>query len=134
MLNDNETAIQYFKRLNGEIFVIWGNHDSDARKNLLAQEPNFRGGWYAYQFRYKKYSIYLSHYPTLTVNVDDGKYFSQHVLNFHGHVHSKEKFLDPSNPFMYNVCLDAHDCYPVHINDAINDMKEQYFKRSNNEY
>ena len=127
MLSDNKKGIECFNRLNGEIFVIWGNHCTNNRKNLLAAEcPNFRGGWYAYQIKYGKMNIYLSHYPTLTANYDENnKYFSQHVLNFHGHLHTKEKW-SFNSPFLYNVCMDAHNCYPIHIEDAISDCKKKF--------
>lgn len=130
MLNDNEKGIEYFKRLNGQIFLIFGNHDSEARRNLLFSEcrDKMLGGWYAYQIKYNKMIIYMSHYPTLTANydVEMNKHFTQHVLNICGHTHKKEKFLDEKNPFMYNVCLDAHNCYPVHIDDIITDCRKQF--------
>ena len=124
MLSDNKKGIECFNRLNGEIFVIWGNHDSDNRKNLLAAEcPHFRGGWYAYLIKHGKLNIYLSHYPTLTANYDDNeKYFSQHVLNFHGHLHTKNKFYQDI-PFMYNVALDAHNNAPVSFDEIISDIE-----------
>lgn len=127
MLSNNEIGIECMKQLNGQIFIIWGNHDSDNRKNLLFQEcKNLCGGWYAYQIKHGKQSIYLSHYPTLTANYDENnKYFSQHVLNFHGHLHTKEKW-SFNSPFLYNVCMDAHNCYPIHIEDAISDCKKKF--------
>lgn len=127
MLNDNKKGIECFNRLNGEIFVIFGNHDSDTRKNLLAAEcPNFRGGWYAYLIKHGKMNIYLSHYPTLTANYDDdNKHFSQHVLNFHGHLHAKEKW-NFNTPFLYNVCMDAHNCTPVHIDEIMTDIRQKW--------
>lgn len=127
ILSNNEKGIEYFNKLNGEIFVIWGNHDSDNRKNILAAEcSNFRGGWYAYVIKHGKMSIYLSHYPTLTANYNADKHFSTNVLAFAGHTHKKEKFLDENNPFLYNVCLDAHNCYPVHIDEAISDCRKKF--------
>ena len=126
MLNDNKKGIECFNRLNGEIFVIFGNHDSDNRKNLLAAEcPSFRGGWYAYLIKHGKISIYLSHYPTLTANFDE-KYFSQHVTNLHGHTHQQTNFLQPDNPFMYHVGMDSHNCTPVHIDEIMTDIRQRW--------
>ena len=128
MLNDNKKGIECFNRLNGEIFVIWGNHCTDTRKNLLATEcHNFRGGWYAYLIKHDKMSIYLSHYPTMTANYDeDNKHFSQHVINLHGHTHQQTNFLQPDNPFMYHVGMDSHNCTPVHIDEVITDIRQRW--------
>ena len=128
ILNDNEKGIECFKRLNGEIFLIFGNHDTQNRMNALfdACRDKLRGGWYAWQFRYNKYSIYLSHYPTLTANFDE-KHFSQHVINFHGHTHQiSTNWMDLTNPFTYHVGLDSHNCTPIHIDEAIIDIRSHW--------
>lgn len=127
MLSDNKKGIECFNRLNGEIFVIWGNHCTDNRKNLLAAEcPHFRGGWYAYLIKYEKLSIYMSHYPTLTANYDE-KHFSQHVIALHGHTHQQANFLYPNNPFCYHVGMDSHDCKPVNIEEIIGEVRQRWF-------
>ena len=126
ILSDNEKGMECFKRLNGQISLIWGNHDSDIRKKLLRTLPNVIALGYAHQFKYSKLSIYLSHYPTLTANFDSGKNFSQNVLNFHGHVHSRKPWIDPRNPFMYDVGMDAHNCTPVHIDEVITDIRQRW--------
>ena len=125
MLNDNTTAMEYIKQLNGQIFMIWGNHDTDARKELLVRLPHFNGGLYAHIIKYEKFSIYMSHYPTLTANYDD-KHFNQHVINLHGHTHQKQNWLTPENPFMYHVGVDSHDCKPVHIDEIITDIRNRW--------
>lgn len=127
MLNDNEKGIECFKRLNGEIFLIWGNHDTQNRTNALFETCRHKliGGWYAWQLKYKKFSIYLSHYPTLTANFDD-KHFSQHVINFHGHTHQTKNWIDISNPFTYHVGLDSHNNTPIHIEEAIDDIRNHW--------
>ena len=127
MLNDNEKGIECFKRLNGRIFLIFGNHDTEARRNALFTEciHKMDGGWYAYVIKYGKFSIYMSHYPTLTSNYDQ-KHFSQHVLSLHGHTHQKTNFLDPKNPFLYHVGLDSHNNTPVHIDEVISDIRQRW--------
>ena len=127
MLNDNEKGIEYFKRLNGQIFIIWGNHDTQNRTNALFEACRHKliGGWYAWLIKYGKLSIYMSHYPTLTANFDD-KHFSQHVINLHGHTHQQKNWLDPNNPFMYHVGLDSHNCTPVHIDEVITDIRQRW--------
>lgn len=126
MLNDTARGCELMKRLNGQIFLIWGNHDSDARKNAIFENcPNVIGGWYAYVIKYKKMSIYLSHYPTLTANYDTA-HFSQHVLNLHGHTHQQKNFLYPNNPFCYHVGMDSHNCTPVHIDEVMADVRQRW--------
>ena len=125
MLNNDESGLAYFKRLNGQINIVWGNHDTRTRQHLLSALPNVIALGYAHVFKYNKLSIYISHYPTLTSNYDE-KHFSQHVINFHGHSHQQKNFLNPENPFMYHVGLDSHNCTPVHIDQAIEDIRRQW--------
>lgn len=126
MLNDNEKGVECFKRLNGQISLIWGNHDSDARKELLSALPNVIVLGYAHVFKYKKFSIYLSHYPTLTANYDSGKHFSRNVINLHGHVHGRTPWINPRNPFMYDVGMDSHNCTPIHIDEVMTDIRQRW--------
>ena len=129
MLNDNVHGLECFKRLNGQIFLIYGNHDTNARKNLLFTDDRTRhkmlGGWYAYVIKHGKHSIYLSHYPTLTANYDE-KHFSQHVLSLHGHTHQQTNFLQLDNPFLYHVGMDSHNCTPVHIDEVLTDIRNRW--------
>jgi len=125
MLNDNKRGLECFKRLNGQISITWGNHDSDARKALLVALPNVISLGYAHVFKYKKLSIYMSHYPTLTANYDE-KHFSQHVLSLHGHTHQRTNWLDLKNPFLYHVGLDSHNNTPVHIDEVITDIRQRW--------
>ena len=127
MLNDNVHGLECFKRLNGQIFLIYGNHETDARKDLLFTELHSKmlGGWYAWVIKYGKLSIYMSHYPTITSNFDQ-KHFSQHVIAVHGHTHQRTNWLDPKNPFLYHVGLDSHNNTPVHIDEIITDIRQRW--------
>ena len=131
-LNDIETAISYIKRLNGFQWWIRGNHCTLNKVKRICEEcknisliSNPEASW-ATMFKYGKITCYLSHYPTITSNYDSDKHFSTNILAFAGHTHKKEKFLDENNPFLYNVCLDAHNCYPVHIDEAISDCRKKF--------
>jgi calcineurin-like phosphoesterase family protein len=127
-LNDIDAAIPYINRLNGTIRWILGNHDTEKKISKIIEEcPTvWEIGW-AYQFKYnKKYSIYLSHYPTLTANFDTGKHFSQNVINLHGHIHSKNNWMIPTNPFIYHVGVDSHNCTPVHIDEILSDIRQRW--------
>ena len=127
MLNDNEKALEYIKRLNGWLLVVWGNHDSETRQKFIREKyPIIMEMGYAHQFKHNKLTCYLSHYPTLTANYSNEKHFSQNVINLHGHTHQKTNFLNPINPFMYHVGVDSHNCTPVHIEEAISDIRNRW--------
>lgn len=130
MLGDNNIGLDCIKQLNGLIFLIYGNHTTDARKELLFTDERTKykmlGGHYAYVIKHGKQSIYLSHYPCLTANFDSGKHFSQNVINLHGHVHSKTPWINPRNPFMYDVGMDSHNCTPVHIDEVMTDIRQRW--------
>lgn len=127
MLNDSKKGIECFKRLNGKIFLIFGNHDSNVKKDLLFSECSDKmcGGWYAYLIKHNKISIYMSHYPTLTANYDE-KYFNQHVIALHGHTHQQANFMYPNNPFCYHVGMDSHNCTPVPLDEIITEIRQRW--------
>lgn len=126
-LNDIDAAIPYINHLNGTIRWIIGNHDTDRKRVKIVDEcPNVWEIGYADLIKYdKKFSIYMSHYPTLTANFDDKK-FSQHIIALHGHTHQRTNWLHPDNPFMYHVGLDSHSNTPVHIDEILADIKNRW--------
>lgn len=131
-MNDVTSAVPYLQQLNGNQIWIFGNHDT-INKIMLIQENCPRimrvGDFhcsYATVLKHGKLTCYLSHYPTLTANFDSGKHFSQNVINFHGHTHQQTNWLNPTNPFMYHVGMDSHNCTPVHIEEAIADIRNRW--------
>ena len=129
-MNDVDTAISYIQRLNGHIIWIAGNHDSKAKIDKILgacwqQDLSYAG--YADVLKVHKFIFYLSHYPTLTGNMDDDKEPWQRVWNLHGHTHSQEKW-DATVPLAYNVCMDAHNCYPVNIEEIIANIREHKYE------
>jgi len=126
-LNDVDAAIPYINRLNCKIYWIIGNHDTAKKIDKIMDDcDSIWNLGYAYQFKYnKKYSIYISHYPTLTSNFDE-KHFSRHVLSLHGHTHQQTNFLQLDNPFLYHVGMDSHNCTPVHIDEILTDVRNRW--------
>ena len=122
ILNDNNHGIECMKKLNGQIFIIGGNHDTVNRVKLYKQDFDFIG--YGMPIKYKKYSFFLSHYPSLCSNFDFDKPLRERVINICGHCHTKDKFKDMDKGLCYHVELDAHNNYPVLIDNIINDIKE----------
>ena len=78
----------------------------------------------AYLIKYRKYSFYLSHYPTLTANLDEGAPLKAKVINLFGHIHQQSNFY-MDNPAMYHVGVDSHNCYPVLLDTIIEDINQQ---------
>lgn len=130
--NDINRSIHYINLLNGHQYWIRGNHDTNNKiSEITSRCYNVEFlGWVEIIKSHKSH-IYLSHYPTLTTNYDEDKYFSRFVICMHGHTHSLEKWQDLNNPFLYNVALDAHNCYPVNIEEAMSDIRKCWERNYN---
>ena len=81
MLIDNDLGIELWNRLRGRKHVIIGNHDTAPRVELLRKCRNTKVVGYADLIRYKGYSIYVSHYPTMTGNYDESKFMKNCVTS-----------------------------------------------------
>lgn len=122
----DKSNIEYLKRLNGKIHIIFGNHDTSTRRKMYAELDNVVECSWAEMLKYKKYNIFLSHYPTMVVNEDIAEIESlkQCTLNFFGHTHQIETFYE-HDPRMFHVGVDSNNCYPVPIDKAIEEMYEK---------
>jgi calcineurin-like phosphoesterase family protein len=125
MLNDNEAGMRCIKSLKGNIHVIRGNHDTDARMELYDTCYNIVEICEGEFLRYGKYHFYLSHYPTLTSNIDNDKPLKARMISLCGHSHTQDPFADFSKGLIYHCEVDAHNLYPVAIEDIIKDLKER---------
>ena len=122
MLGDNESGINCLRRLNGRIHVVLGNHDTPVRQSIYLEMPNIVEVEWAIMLPYKKYHFFLTHYPCMTGNYDD-KSLKYCVINLCGHIHTKNKYRDMDKGLIYHVDLDAHNCYPVLLDDVIEELK-----------
>lgn len=124
MLMDNETGLKCIKSLKGKIHIIRGNHCTDTRVELYKTCYNvIEVIGYATTLKYGGYHFYLSHYPTITSNNDVDKPLKRRVINLCAHTHTQDKFSDMDKGLIYHVELDAHNNYPVLIDDIIEDIK-----------
>ena len=123
MLNDNIEGLKCLKQLKGNIFIAIGNHDTDARISLYQNCYNVKDVQMAYRIKHNNQTYYLSHYPTIASNHDEDKPLSRRVINLCGHVHTRDRFCDMDKGLIYHCELDAHDCYPVKIEDILNDIQ-----------
>ena len=121
MLGDFEQGLSYLKQLKGKIHVCLGNHDTSKREQAYRDL-----GWdvqLCARFKYKKISFYLSHYPTITHNIDE-KELWQVVVNLYGHTHQTTNFYH-DDPWMYHVGVDGHDGYPVSMDQVLADIRAE---------
>lgn len=110
--------------LNGKLHIIRGNHDTNSRvimyelcKNVVDEVK------WADMLNYKGYHFYLSHFPTLTGNLEKES-LKQCTCNLFGHTHQTTNFhLDM--PYLYHVGVDSHNCYPVNLDDIIQEMNNK---------
>lgn len=125
-LGNPDNIINYFTKLNGKITIIRGNHDTDTRINIYKNKIICPSVTDVYDAKYLKaggYHIYLTHYPCLCGNLHHDS-LKKTTINFHGHTHSKNPFLYDL-PYCYNVAVDAHNCTPVSLEEAIQDMENK---------
>ena len=120
MLGDNINGMDCLKKLNGDIHIIRGNHDTDARWKLYDSLPNVTLEGWATMIKYKKMNFYLSHFPTLTANLSD-KSIKQCVVNLFGHTHQQTNFYE-DRPYMYHVGVDSHNSTPILLDDIIEEI------------
>ena len=126
MLNDDELTYTYLRKLKGRIHIVLGNHDTDRRIEIYKGLPNVVEIVMAARLRHKKFHFYLSHYPTLCDNYDDGEPLYTKVINLCGHRHTKDPFADWDKGVIYHCELDAHDNEPVLLDDIIEDLKQKF--------
>ena len=122
MGTDLWTNKELIEQFNGKLHIVFGNHDTQNKismYNMCENVVEICG--YATMLKYKKYHFYLSHYPTLTGNLEKES-LKQMTLGLFGHTHQKEHFFIDL-PYMYNVGVDAHNCYPVLLDNILIEMK-----------
>lgn len=123
MLNDLDAGMECLRQLNGNIIIIRGNHDSNNRISEYMKLDNVRGGYYADVIKIHKHHFYLSHYPTICSNYDDYKRTA--TINLCGHSHTTDPFADFDKGLIYHCEVDAHNGFPVSIEQIIHDIKER---------
>jgi calcineurin-like phosphoesterase family protein len=123
-LNNNEEGMKLLKQIPGRKFIVFGNHDTDNRQEMMLVEPQLYPLGFAYVMKYSGYHFYLSHYPTITSNYDNDKPLKRKLINLCGHSHVQNKFKDMDKGLIYHCELDAHDNKPILIDDIIEDIKK----------
>lgn len=127
MLSDPKEGLKCISQLKGKIHLIRGNHDTDRKMEMYQMLPNIVEicGW-STMLKYKKYSFYLSHWPTMTPNIEKES-LKQTVINLFGHTHQQTDFYNDI-PQMYHVGIDSHNGYPVLLDDIIEEIKIKFYR------
>lgn len=124
MLGSNhEYGLDCLRSLHGDICVIRGNHDTDTRWQEYKDLGFYLLGW-ADVIKHPWGKCFLSHYPTETSCLENMTPIKNHLINLHGHTHSTHKF-EKNKPYQYNVALDAHNCFPVSIEQIYEDIYKE---------
>ena len=124
MLEQNRQLISQF---NGKLHIIFGNHDTFAKRKLYSELPNVVECAWAIMLNYKKYHFYMSHFPTLTGNLEKEN-LKHMILNLYGHTHQNTNFFE-DRPYMYHVGVDSHNGEPVFLDNIIIEMYEKLEER-----
>lgn len=124
MGKDLEANAFLLNKLNGIKYFIFGNHDSTNRIEMYNHFGTTLG--YAAILKYHKWRFYLSHYPTLCSNTDDGKTAKERVINICGHTHVSDPFADWDKGVIFHCEMDTNNCYPWNIDDIIEKIKERF--------
>lgn len=117
--------IDYISKLKGKIHIVLGNHDTFNRERLYSTLPNVvEIADVGIRLNYKKYHFVLTHYPMLTGNLDDkNKGLKGRIINLCGHSHTIDKYQDMDKSIIYHCECDAHNCYPILIDNIIQDLQ-----------
>ena len=113
-------------KLRGNIHLIVGNHDTQAKIAMYEEMPNIVEVCWARPLEYGGRQFFLCHYPAVTADPDRNP--DKATICLFGHTHSKDKFYE-DNPFMYNVACDAHYNTPVSIYTILRDVEGKIAER-----
>ena len=114
-----ESGKSWLSQLNGKLHIVLGNHDTEAKAAFYRTLPQVVEVVYATMIKANGRHWYLSHYPTMTANF--GK-LDRQPINLAGHTHSVNKW-ENINTGTYNIAVDAHNGYPVNIENIALDIK-----------
>ena len=124
---------EYLKRLNGEKYLIKGNHDKFTNTKLREMGFAFVAVNLLLELRGLEHPLLLSHYPYTTV-VNYTAEFTKEMDRYRdkrpvpkglwllsGHTHSKERIDRPNK--MIHVGVDAWNYTPIHEQDIVKLIK-----------
>lgn len=123
-----DEGVELLSRLNGNLYIIRGNHDDDKKIEKYMTAPNVvsANSW-GELVKYRSTQFYMSHFPAVTMAPGEERKYP--IWSLHGHTHQKTNFNE--NPHVYHVGMDSHNCSPVLLEDIYNEMKGEIEKWKN---
>lgn len=117
--SNKDYAISILNRLNGQKFLIKGNHGHIIKD----KEVESKFGWIKdyYVLKHDNLKFVLFHY---SIQVWDSKHYGS--IHLFGHVHSNK---DENHPmadnlgYAYNVGVDVNDFTPIELNEILMKLK-----------
>ena len=117
MLKNDKFGLSCLRQLKGHKYLAYGNHDTDARLEIYKDANIFEDIQMGYRFKEQGIVFWATHYP-----MKMGNYKERHpIWNLSGHTHKSD--LINQEDCIYNVALDAHNNYPISLEQIINDIK-----------
>ena len=114
-----EAAAEILKRLNGQIYLIRGNHEKVAEHRLCKDRFIWIKDYFGLKVGEQK--IYLCHYAFRTWNC-----MHHGSIHLFGHSHGTL----PDDPYLrsMDVGVDCWDFYPVSFDEVMERMKTKQFR------
>lgn len=125
MTSNIEWTKELISKLNGEIYLIIGNHDYHNRMDREVIKPLFKGVYDVIEFTLLDYyNFILCHYPMM--------YWKRGSYHLHGHVHSgpnsTAKEIVTEHQMRYDVGVDNNNYAPV----SFEELTEIFINKKNN--
>lgn len=123
---DLKEAYKLFKQIKCEnIHIVCGNYEIPEAIELLKSDERVKELKDAIYTKINDYKFFLSHYPCRTGDFSlKGDSIKRKIWNLCGHTHISDKFQELKLGIpAYHVEVDAHDGYPVSIEQVIKEIE-----------
>ena len=107
-----EKAVNHLQRLNGTKTLVVGNHDAKLIKDEKFCKQFVEVCDYM-SIRMNETKVIMFHYP-----IAEWDQMHHGAVHFHGHLHGSVSGLESYRAM--DVGMDNYNCYPWHLNTAIN--------------
>ena len=124
ILSDIDEGLRCLGRLNGQLHIIRGNHDTENKLPRYFEVPNVKSIQEAKYLKYQGYHFYLNHYPTMCSTMNCDRSLKKQLIDLCGHSHTKDRFAHMDKGLIYHCEFDAHDNKPILIDHIIEDLQE----------
>lgn len=109
-----EQLMKILNKLNGQKFLIKGNHDHFIKDKTIASKFAWIKDYY--RLKYNGLKFVLFHYPICEW---DCKFHNS--IHLYGHVHNCNSSISMANS--YNVGVDVNNYEPIEINEILEKLK-----------